>query len=78
MVCGSSLDCPSRKYADSADETVEYGVCVGSTLDNGKTIPKTIPPLYTGNVVPPPDYTGSKEDDTEDFILAGRLRLLEL
>ncbi|MBI5023309.1 MAG: hypothetical protein HZC05_04100 [Candidatus Magasanikbacteria bacterium] len=44
LACGSSLDCPSKKYSDSADETVEYGVCVGSSLDDGKNIPQSGPP----------------------------------
>ena len=43
LFCGSSLDCPSKKYNDSLGETVEYGVCVGSSLDNGKSISKSLP-----------------------------------
>ncbi|KKR99304.1 MAG: hypothetical protein UU49_C0008G0024 [Candidatus Magasanikbacteria bacterium GW2011_GWC2_41_17] len=48
LACGSSLDCPSKKYSDSMDETVEYGVCVGSSLDDGKSIP----PTYNVNGIP--------------------------
>jgi len=39
--CAGNSDCPSRTYTETqgGKEVVENGVCVGSALDDGKTIP---------------------------------------
>ncbi|MEK9183040.1 MAG: hypothetical protein AAB849_00845 [Patescibacteria group bacterium] len=34
------MDCPPKKHSDSTEETVEYGVCIGAALDEGKVIPQ--------------------------------------
>jgi len=42
LSCGSNKDCPVKKYIDAVGgEAIEYGVCVGSSLNLGDIIPKT-------------------------------------
>ncbi|MBI5732262.1 MAG: hypothetical protein HY982_02800, partial [Candidatus Magasanikbacteria bacterium] len=46
LACGSAKDCPPKKYTGPLGETVENGVCVGSSLEPETAIPP--PAGYTG------------------------------
>ncbi len=44
LVCAGNTDCPAKTSTGINGQTInEYGVCVGSTLDPGKTVPSTSP-----------------------------------